>query len=121
MCDADGKDRSNDYAINSRLNSSFHQGIKICAIPCFCVLVTLFSEGTESLSQVALDAGPSGVPIGDPCILHLDSYEGSYRTGLEDCIKKYAPAYMLMSIDFYFVCSISFLKTTTISQVGCLI
>ena len=121
MCNADGKDRSNDYAMNSRLNSSFHQGIKICAISCLSVPVTLLSEGKELLSQVVLDAGPSGVPVGDACILHLDSYEGSYRIGLEDCIKKYAPAYMLMSIDFYFVCLIFFLETTTISQVGCLI
>jgi hypothetical protein len=84
------------------------------------VPVSLLSEGKESLSQVVLDAGPFGA-IGDPCILHLDSYEGTYHTGLEDCIKKYAPAYMLLSIDCYLVCLISFLETTTISQVGCLI
>jgi hypothetical protein len=83
--------------------------------------VSLLSKGKEWLSQVVLDAGPSGVPVGDPCILHLDSYEGTHHIGLEDCIKRFALAYMLMSIDFYFVCSISFLETTTISQVGCLI
>jgi hypothetical protein len=81
----------------------------------------MHSEGKESLSQAVLDAGPYGVPVGDPCILHLDPYEGTYHTGLKDCIKKYAPAYMLVSIDCYFVCLISFLETTTISQVGCLI
>ena len=32
MCDADGKDRSNHFAINSRLNCSFHQGINTCVM-----------------------------------------------------------------------------------------
>jgi len=118
MCDADGKDRSNHF---SRLNSSFHQRINICAIPCPCVPGSLLSEGKESLTQIVLDAGPSGVPVGDACILHLDSCEGTYSTGLEVCIRKFAPAYMLMSFDSFFVCSISFLETTTISQVVCLI
>jgi hypothetical protein len=118
MCDADGKDRSNDFAINSRLNSSFHQGVNICAMPCPCVPVSLHSEGKESPSQAVLDAGPSGVPVGDPYILHLDPYKGTHHTGLEDCIKKYAPAYMLLSIDSYFGCFISFLEATTISEVG---
>ena len=86
-----------------------------------CVPVSLFFEGKESLTKVVLNAGPSGIPVGDACILHLDSCEGSYHTGVEDCIRKFAPAYMLISIDSFFVCLISFLETTTTSQVGCLI
>ena len=64
MCDPDGKDWSNHFAIDSRLNSPFHQGINICAIPCLCVPVSLLSEGKESLSQAVLDASLSGVPVG---------------------------------------------------------